>query len=67
RQRNSLRPCCMGVGNGNTCGSMDDNGAAMYSVCKDPNSSFFWDLVHPSQHGWDEVYSILQPSLKQFC
>ncbi|XP_057472007.1 GDSL esterase/lipase At5g03610-like [Actinidia eriantha] len=37
----------------------------MYTVCQDPNSSFFWDSIHPSQQGWGSVYSILQSSLQQ--
>ncbi|KAJ9684868.1 hypothetical protein PVL29_017045 [Vitis rotundifolia] len=30
-----------------------------YFVCNNPNSTFFWDDVHPSQTGWRAVYLAL--------
>ncbi|KAK6933525.1 GDSL lipase/esterase, partial [Dillenia turbinata] len=59
-----LRPCCMGVP-GHSCGDVDENGAKKYEVCQNPSSSFFWDDVHPTQEGWYEVFSALQPSLNK--
>ncbi|XP_060675989.1 GDSL esterase/lipase At5g03610-like isoform X2 [Ziziphus jujuba] len=60
---NPLKPCCVGISNGYGCGSVDQSGAKKYSVCKNRELSFFWDMIHPSQKGWHAVYSELQPSL----
>ncbi|KAJ0044974.1 hypothetical protein Pint_05847 [Pistacia integerrima] len=54
--------CCVGV-NGYLCGYVDEKGVKQYSVCEDPESSFFRDLLHPTQSGWRAVYSALKPSL----
>ncbi|KAF6165993.1 hypothetical protein GIB67_012890, partial [Kingdonia uniflora] len=61
--KNVLKPCCLGTSSGYFCGSVDEIGAKKYTVCKNPGSAFFWDSVHPSQHGWHSVYSVLRPSL----
>ncbi|KAA8516700.1 hypothetical protein F0562_016794 [Nyssa sinensis] len=55
-----LKPCCMGISNGYYCGSEDEKGVKMYTVCENPQSSFFWDTVHPTQAGWRAVYLALQ-------
>ncbi|KAK9283617.1 hypothetical protein L1049_011867 [Liquidambar formosana] len=60
-----LKPCCMGVTSEYSCGSVDVNGTKRYTVCEHPESSFFWDKVHPSQNGWHAVYSALRPFLHQ--
>ncbi|XP_031379714.1 GDSL esterase/lipase At5g03610-like isoform X3 [Punica granatum] len=60
---NPLKPCCVGSGKGYSCGSTDEKGAKKYEVCKNPELSFFWDTIHPSQSGWESVYSIIRPSL----
>ncbi|KAM7264722.1 hypothetical protein ACFE04_002405 [Oxalis oulophora] len=60
-----LKPCCVGVSSEYGCGSVDENGAKKYSVCDDPQSSLFWDTVHPTQAGWRAVYLNLQSSLQQ--
>ncbi|KAF6171965.1 hypothetical protein GIB67_029383 [Kingdonia uniflora] len=62
---NPLKPCCVGISNQYSCGSVDETGVKKYVVCEDPKSAFFWDTVHPSQQGWLSVYSALQPSLNQ--
>ncbi|KAF8403254.1 hypothetical protein HHK36_011355 [Tetracentron sinense] len=62
---NPLKPCCMGVSNAYSCGSMDETGAKKYTVCENPEFTFFWDTVHPSQEGWHAVYSALKASLHQ--
>ncbi|KAK4478597.1 hypothetical protein RD792_014085 [Penstemon davidsonii] len=61
-----LKPCCMGISRGYSCGSVDGNGTKMYTVCSDPKSSFFWDALHPTQAGWRAVYMVLKSSLEQF-
>ena len=61
---NPLKQCC-DAEIGNNCGSVDDKGEKKYSVCENPGLSFFWDNVHPSQNGWNAVYTLLQPSLGQ--
>ncbi|XVF76238.1 hypothetical protein PTKIN_Ptkin13bG0250200 [Pterospermum kingtungense] len=64
---NPLQPCCVGVNAGFSCGSVDENGVKKYTLCSDPKSKFFWDTVHPTQQGWEAVYSTpaFQNSLKQ--
>ncbi|XP_008232020.2 PREDICTED: GDSL esterase/lipase At5g03610-like [Prunus mume] len=64
---NTLKPCCVGVSNEYSCGSVDQTGAKKYIVCDNPDVSFFWDTVHPSQNGWHEVYAAIKPSLHQLC
>ncbi|XP_019153027.1 PREDICTED: GDSL esterase/lipase At5g03610-like [Ipomoea nil] len=59
-----LKPCCLGVKSGYFCGDVDAKGVAMYKVCRDPTSAFFWDTVHPSQAGWNAVYTSLRSTLE---
>ncbi|XP_073044295.1 GDSL esterase/lipase At5g03610-like [Primulina eburnea] len=61
-----LKPCCIGISNGHSCGNVDKKGVKMYTVCSDPNSAFFWDSSHPTQAGWLAVYNALKPSLEEF-
>ncbi|KAF5737466.1 putative carboxylic ester hydrolase [Tripterygium wilfordii] len=63
--QNPLKPCCVGISSGYSCGSVDDNGVKKYTVCDDPESAFFWDGSHPSQAGWSAVYTALQTTLEQ--
>ncbi|KAF4367953.1 hypothetical protein F8388_002564 [Cannabis sativa] len=58
-----MKPCCVGISKEYSCGSLDENGAKKYSVCKNPELSFFWDMIHPSQNGWSAVFSGLRSSL----
>ncbi|XP_062091806.1 GDSL esterase/lipase At5g03610-like [Humulus lupulus] len=58
-----LKPCCVGISKEYSCGSFDENGAKKYIVCKNPELSFFWDMIHPSQNGWSAVFSGLRSSL----
>ncbi|RVW48018.1 GDSL esterase/lipase [Vitis vinifera] len=62
---NPLKPCCMGISSEYSCGSVDESGAKKYTICDDPESAFFWDTVHPTQQGWNVVYSALQGTLQQ--
>lgn len=62
---NPLKPCCMGISSEYSCGSVDESGAKKYTICDDPESAFFWDTVHPTQQGWNAVYSALQGTLQQ--
>ena len=64
---NPFQPCCVGVSPGFSCGSVDEHGVKKYTLCSDPKSKFFWDTVHPTQEGWQAVYSTpaFQNSLKQ--
>lgn len=59
-----LKPCCVGSGKGYSCGSINNVGRNKYEVCEDPKSSFFWDVIHPTQEGWFAVFSNLKPSLQ---
>lgn len=56
---NPLKPCCTGISTEYGCGSVDANGVKKYVVCDDPETTFFWDTVHPTQEGWRAVYSSL--------
>ncbi|KAJ6773128.1 hypothetical protein OIU74_019181 [Salix koriyanagi] len=58
-----LMPCCVGMASDYSCGNIDKNGAKKYVVCEKPDLSIFWDMVHPAQNGWDQVYSSLKSSL----
>ncbi|KAK4835843.1 hypothetical protein QYF36_015213 [Acer negundo] len=60
--KNPLEPCCVGL-DGYSCGSVDVKGVKKYSVCKNPELSFFWDNVHPTQSAWHAVSSSLNSSL----
>ncbi|XP_059428152.1 GDSL esterase/lipase At5g03610-like [Corylus avellana] len=61
---NPLKPCCFGISSDYNCGNVDESGAKKYTLCKDPKASFFWDGAHPTQEGWNAVYSALQPTLE---
>ncbi|KAJ7970558.1 GDSL esterase/lipase [Quillaja saponaria] len=65
KSMNPLEPCCVGTSEGFSCGRVNEKGEKKYSVCKNPEESIFWDLVHPSQNGWHSVYLNLQSSLHQ--
>ncbi|KAK4768850.1 hypothetical protein SAY86_027000 [Trapa natans] len=58
-----LKPCCIGINSGYNCGSVDKTGSKMYTVCEDPESAFFWDMVHPTQAGWQAVFSSISAAL----
>ncbi|KAI4300448.1 hypothetical protein L6164_033826 [Bauhinia variegata] len=62
-----LKPCCVGLSSEFSCGFVDDDNVKQYDVCDVPKSSFFWDLVHPTQAGWHAVYNKLRKTtaLKQ--
>ncbi|XP_062166553.1 GDSL esterase/lipase At5g03610-like [Alnus glutinosa] len=62
---NPLKPCCFGVSSKYSCGSVDESGAKKYTLCEDPESAFFWDILHPTQAGWSAVYPALQATLQQ--
>ncbi|KAK4367149.1 hypothetical protein RND71_015029 [Anisodus tanguticus] len=55
---NPLKPCCMGTSNEYSCGDKRGN-KKKYMLCKNPELSFFWDVIHPSQQGWFAVFSAL--------
>ncbi|XAR53490.1 hypothetical protein NMG60_11022063 [Bertholletia excelsa] len=62
---NPLKPCCEGTERGYACGNVDGKtGAKKYLVCEKPELSFFWDMIHPAQHGWLAVYKALKSSLR---
>ena len=58
--KDELKPCCVGISSQYSCGSVDENNVKKYKVCDNPKSAFFWDLLHPSQAGWQAVYNKLQ-------
>lgn len=60
-----LQPCCVGLEGKYFCGSVDKSGVKKYSVCSNPELSFFWDDVHPVQNGWKAVYYALRSTLNE--
>ncbi|XP_061357069.1 GDSL esterase/lipase At5g03610-like [Gastrolobium bilobum] len=58
--KDKLQPCCVGVSSQYFCGSVDENNVKKYKVCDNPKSTFFWDVLHPTQAGWHAVYNKLQ-------
>eukprot|EP01018_Ginkgo_biloba_P012641 Gb_14942 [translate_table: standard] len=61
RFKEPLTPCCTGA-----CGVDDNQGRALYSVCPDPETAFFWDVVHPTQAAWQALMKPFSPSLHPF-
>lgn len=59
--KNELVPCCVGVSSKYFCGSIVKK-VNKYTVCENPESAFFWDLVHPTDAGWQAVYTRLRIS-----
>ncbi|XP_077235821.1 GDSL esterase/lipase At5g03610-like isoform X4 [Tasmannia lanceolata] len=59
---NPLKACCEGINSNYSCGSTDENGNKMYTLCEKPHSSFFWDSLHPSQHAWAALAAYLSPT-----
>lgn len=58
--KDQFKPCCVGVSKEYSCGSVDENNVKKYTVCENPKSTFFWDMLHPTQAGWNAVYRELQ-------
>lgn len=52
--------CCVGVSQDYSCGNVDENNEPKYTVCENPESTLFWDSVHPSHVGWQAVYNNLE-------
>eukprot|EP00253_Pinus_taeda_P015853 PITA_15853 len=44
-----LKPCCTDYLSSDHCGSVDNEGNALYNLCTDPTTAFFWDILHPTQ------------------
>ncbi|MED6205064.1 hypothetical protein PIB30_014535 [Stylosanthes scabra] len=61
---NPLEECCV-ANVGHECGDVDDKGEKQYRVCENPNVAFFWDIVHPTQNGWNAIFPLLQSSIGQ--
>ncbi|KAH7854212.1 hypothetical protein Vadar_011433 [Vaccinium darrowii] len=55
-----LEPCCLGTTSILGCGSVDAKGEKLYTVCDNPKAAFFWDATHPTQAGWQVVFSELK-------
>ncbi|KAI3914658.1 hypothetical protein MKX01_008017 [Papaver californicum] len=60
-----LKPCCIATSAKFLCGSVDDSGVKQYTLCEKPTDNIFWDAVHPSQSGWNAIFSALGPSLDE--
>ena len=51
--------CCEAIGDTGNCAAISGNGQPLYTLCSSPRQHFFWDVVHPSDHGWKLVSKIL--------
>lgn len=60
-----LKPCFIATSAEYLCGSVDANGVKLYTLCENPNDSLFWDLYHPTQSGWQEIFTSLTPSFDE--
>ncbi|KAG5556595.1 hypothetical protein RHGRI_007011 [Rhododendron griersonianum] len=60
-----LKPCCFGTSIGYRCGSLNAKGEKMYTLCDNPNATFFWDNVHPTQAGWRVVFFYLKSKFEK--
>ncbi|KAL3698333.1 hypothetical protein R1sor_012409 [Riccia sorocarpa] len=49
----TLKPCCVG-----NCGSVDESGTPLYTVCENPETHFFWDSIHPTEAGWKAIVGL---------
>uniref|UniRef100_A0A6N2M3X3 SGNH hydrolase-type esterase domain-containing protein n=1 Tax=Salix viminalis TaxID=40686 RepID=A0A6N2M3X3_SALVM len=56
KYKNPLQPCCSKI---------VDFICSAEGVCPNPKSSFFFDLTHPSDNGWNAIFSFLQCSLNK--
>ncbi|KAG6526378.1 GDSL esterase/lipase At5g03610-like [Zingiber officinale] len=61
-----LLPCCESSSEKTLCGSLDDKGQKLYSVCQQPEEHFYWDSLHPTQAGWAAAFEYLKPTIKRF-
>lgn len=59
----ALKPCCTGKTKSDFCGSVDSAGNALYNLCTDPSSAFFWDIEHPTQAAWHALMASFAPTL----
>lgn len=59
-----LKQCCIAKP-GYSCSNVDANREKMYTVCDNPERTFFWDTVHLTQAGWDAVFSGLQAKFEK--
>ncbi|KAL6650331.1 hypothetical protein ACP70R_009256 [Stipagrostis hirtigluma subsp. patula] len=48
------------------CGEEDNNGYALYTLCKNPDNYFYWDYMHPTQAAWKVVMQMLQGQIEEF-
>ncbi|KAI8563078.1 hypothetical protein RHMOL_Rhmol03G0085400 [Rhododendron molle] len=60
-----LKPCCFGTSIGYYCGSLNAKGEKMYTLCDNPNATFFWDSFHPTQAGWRVVFFYLKSKFEK--
>ncbi|KAM0884302.1 hypothetical protein ACQ4PT_031078 [Festuca glaucescens] len=64
---NRLAPCCESVDPKGYCGQVDpDTDEALYKVCQNPDSYFFWDEMNPTQVGWEAVMGRLDRPIREF-
>ena len=60
---NTLKPCCVGECGSTSVDEINGSKKKKYSVCENPKQSVFWDTIHPSNQGWQAVFSALLSSL----
>ncbi|KAK2655340.1 hypothetical protein Ddye_008392, partial [Dipteronia dyeriana] len=57
---NILKPCSQGIRPEFQCGFVDPKGVKKYTICENPESTFFWDCDHRTQGAWHAVYLALR-------
>jgi phospholipase/lecithinase/hemolysin len=57
-----LKPCCAPTTTTSGCAYVDSNNQPLYTLCKNPAQSFFWDSEHPTQAGWSKIFNLLLTS-----
>ncbi|XP_002450131.2 GDSL esterase/lipase At5g03610 [Sorghum bicolor] len=66
RSMSGSTPCCDTSEHKAYCGQVDGNGRAQYTVCANPDKSFYWDNENPTQAGWEAVMDRLQANIQNF-
>ncbi|KAJ7558448.1 hypothetical protein O6H91_04G039700 [Diphasiastrum complanatum] len=57
--KHKLQPCCIGMpGTDTYCAQTSESGESLFTLCKNPQTHFFWDHIHPTQAGWAGLTSL---------
>ncbi|CAM0909290.1 unnamed protein product [Alopecurus aequalis] len=62
----NLAPCCVSAYDTGYCGQRSSSGERLYDLCQNPDQSFYWDEMHPTNAGWKAVMAALEEPLREF-